>query len=379
MKIKTNKTLYWSIIISLFFISCQSNVIIEEEAQDDVSASDEWIIIEKQQFEAEQMKLEKMKTHNFSKTYQTTGKIITNYQSSAMVNTSISGKINEVKVVLNQNVKKGQVLCTVESNEFIELQKDYLIALAQRKPVQSNYLRQKQLFEENISSEKAFLEAESEYEILLAELDASKAQLENMQLSEDLIKSGRIQNYFKIYAPIEGQIQQINVQIGEYIEPQNVLMNIVNGENALLEFVIYADFATNIEIGQHLHFFTSVDRSKDYEARVISVGQSMNSELQGVVCQADILGDESLIPGSKVMLELFYNNIELSAIDHEAVLSAENKHYVLVLDKEDEKGYYFKKTEVKIGESNGQFTEIISPKLDGDILAKGAYYVNLEE
>ena len=379
MKIKTTKTIFWSILVSILLISCQNNTSIEEITQDKKPVSDQWIIIEKQQFEAEHMKLEKMTTENFSKTYQTTGKIITNYQSSAMVNTSIPGKINDVKVVLNQNVKKGQVLCTLESNEFIELQKNYFIAIAQLKPAKSNYLRQEQLFEENISSEKAFLEAESAYEILLAEVDASRAQLENMQLSDELLKGGKIQNYFKIYAAIEGQIQQINSQIGEYVEPQDVLMHIVNGKNALLEFVIYADFATNIEIGQQLHFFTSVDRSKDYKAEVISVGQSMNSELQGVVCQAKILGDEPLIPGSKVMLELFYNNINLTAIDHEAVLKAENKYYVLVFDKQDEKGYYFNKTEVKIGESNGQFTEIHSPHIKGEILTKGTYYVNLEE
>jgi len=379
MKIKTNKTIFWRIIFSLLLISCQNNTTIEEEAQDENSASDQWIVIEKQQFGAEHMKLEKMATQNFSKTYQTTGKIITNYQSSAMVNTSMPGKINEVKVVLNQNVKKGQVLCTVESNEFIELQKDFLIAQAQLKPVKANYQRQKQLYREEISSEKAYLQAESEYKILLAEVEASAAQLTNMRFSIESFKDGEVQSYFKIYAPIEGQIQQINSQIGEYIEPQNVLMHIVNGKNALLEFVIYADFASNIEIGQQLHFFTSVDRSKDYDAEVISVGQSMNSELQGVVCQANILGDESLIPGSKVMLELFYNNINLTAIDHEAVLKAENKYYVLVLDKEDEKGYFFRKTEVKIGESNGQYTEIQSPQIKGDILTKGAYYVNLEE
>lgn len=325
------------------------------------------------------MRVEKMATQNFSKTYQTTGKIITNYKSSAMVNTSIPGKINDVKVVLNQNIKKGQLLCTVESNEFIELQKNYFIAQAQLKPVKSNYLRQKQLLEENISSEKAFFEAEAAYEILVAEVSATKAQLENMQISEELLQEGKIQNNYKIYAPIDGQIQQINSQIGEYIEPQDVLMHIVNGKNALLEFVIYADFATNIEIGQHLHFFTSVNRSRDYEAEVISVGQSMNSELQGVVCQAKILGEESLIPGSKVMLELFYNNVDLRAIDHEAILKAENKYYVLVLDKEDEERYYFKKTEVKIGESNDEFTEIHSPEIVAEVLTKGAYYINLEE
>jgi cobalt-zinc-cadmium efflux system membrane fusion protein len=352
---------------------------VEEEVQDENPVSDALIVIDKHQFQAENMKLENLLAQNFSKTYQTTGKIITNYQSSAMVNASISGKIKEVKVVLNQNVRKGEVLCTIESNEFIDLQKNYLIAKAQLKPAKANFLRQKKLLEENIASEKAFLEAESEYKMLLAEVEASGAQLTNMQLSRDLLEEGEIQNYFNIYAPIEGQIQQINSQIGEYIESQNVLMRIVNGKNALLEFVIYADFASNIEIGQHLHFFTSVDRSKEYAAEVISVGQSMNSELQGVVCQAKIIGDESLIPGSKVMLELFYNNISLMAIDHEAVLSADGKSYILVKLKEDDQAYYFEKVEVNIGESNAQFTEIVSPQIQGEILTKGAYFINLEE
>lgn len=379
MKIKTYNTIFWSILCSLIMISCQNNTRVEEEVQIENSVSDELIIIEKQQFEAEQMKLESLNAQNFSKSYQTTGKIITNNQSTAMVNSSIPGKINDINVVLNQNIKKGQVLCTVESNEFIGLQKNYLIALAQLKPAKANYLRQKQLFEEKISSEKAFLQAESEYKILLAEVESSKAQLVNMNVPDELLQSGQIQNFFKVYAPIEGQIQQIKAQIGEYIDPQNVLMKLVNGKNALLEFVIYADFATNIQIGQQMEFFTSVDRTKEYKAEVISVGQSMNSELQGVVCQAKILGDESLIPGSKVMLELFYNNIDLPAIDHEAVIKTEDKHYVLVWEKEDEKAYYFKKTEVKIGEDNAQYTEIESPQIQGKILTKGAYFVKLEQ
>ncbi len=379
MKIKTYYTIFWSMLFSLLMISCQNSATVEEEVKDENLVSDELITIEKQQFAAEQMKLEQISAQNFAKTYQTTGKIITNYQSSAMVNSYIPGKINDLKVELNQNIKKGQVLCTVESNTFIDLQKNYLVAQAQLKPAKANYLRQKQLLEENISSEKAFLQAESEYKILLAEVEASKSQLENMHLSIELLKDGKIQNYFKIYAPIGGQIQEINAQIGTYTEPQDVLMKIVNGQNALLEFVIYADFANNIKKGQHLHFFTSVDRTTEYEAEVISVGQSMNSELQGVVCQAKILGEESLIPGSKVMLELFYNNVNLKAIDHEAVLSSENKNYVLVLQNEDDQAYYFKKTEVKIGETNRKYSEIKSPQIQGQILTKGAYFINLEE
>ncbi len=51
----------------------------------------------------------------------------------------------------------------------------------------------------------------------------------------------------------------------------------------------------------------------------------------------------------------------------------------LVLLNEDDQRYYFKKTEVKIGEANAKYTEIKSPPLQDKILTKGAYFINLEE
>ncbi len=217
MKIKTYNTIFWSILFSLLMISCQNSATVEDEVKDENLVSDELITIEKQQFAAEQMKLEQISAQNFAKTYQTTGKIITNYQSSAMVNSSISGSVSDIKVTLNQNVKKGDVLYSIESNEFIELQKNYLIAQAQIKPAKANYLRQNQLFNEKISSEKAFLQAESEYKTLLAELEASAALLANLKFPIDSFKDGEVRSYFNIYAPIGGQIRKSMRKLGSIL------------------------------------------------------------------------------------------------------------------------------------------------------------------
>jgi len=65
-------------------------------------------------------------------------------------------------------VKSGQPLLSFEGTEIIGLQQSYL-EIAQQLPwLESEYKRQKTLFSENISSEKLFLEAESNYKKVLA-------------------------------------------------------------------------------------------------------------------------------------------------------------------------------------------------------------------
>jgi len=363
-------------MLSMFMLSCNNNQ--EEKIMDEAQNDSEYVVIDKNQFKAESMKMEKIQFHEFSESYKTTGKIITNYSSRAMVNPYISGKIKEIKVALNDFVKKGEVLFNIESENYVELQKNYLITQAQLKPAESNYLRQKKLFEDKISSEKDFLQAESEYKMLKAEVDAALAKLRIMQISASALRDGEIKSYYSIYAPLDGQIQGLNTQIGEYVDPQNVLLEIVNDEDALLEFVIYADFANSIKVGQHVHFNTSVSQDQEYQAEVISVGQSMNSELQGVLCQARVLGDERMIPGSKVILQIIYNRHELPALIQEAVIQSDNKSYILVKQKEDENQYYFTKTKVETGLTDSKYIEIKSPKTDKEVLTDGAYYITLE-
>lgn len=364
-------------MLSVLVLSCKTNQ--EESTTEKSDENSEYIVIDKEQFIAESMKLEKLQMHEFSETYKTTGKIITNYSSKAIVNPYISGKIKDIKVTLNDFVQKGQVLFIIESEDYVELQKNYLVTQAKLKPAKSNYLRQKKLYEEKISSEKEFLQAESEFRILKAEVEASLAKLDIMQLPVSILEEESIKSYYSVYSPLDGQVQGLQVQIGEYVDSQNVLLELVNDEDALLEFVIYADFASNIKIGQHLHFFTSVSRNIEYEAEVISVGQSMNAELQGVLCQAKILGNEQLIPGSKVMLQVFYHNQKLPALIHEAVIQNDEKSYVLVKEKEDESHFYFSKTKVETGLVDSKFIEIKSPAIQAEVLTNGAYYINLEE
>jgi len=368
---------FYLLLLSMLVFSCKNN---QQEPQVEEPKNDAgFVVIDKQQFEAESMKMEKVQMHDFSESYKTTGKIITNYSSRAMVNPYISGKVKEIKVALNDLVKKGDVLFTIESEDYVELQKNYQITQAQLKPAKSNYLRQKKLFEDKISSEKEFLQAESEYKMLKAELDATLAKLSIIKIPVSTLEDGRILSTYSVYAPIDGQVQGLTKQIGEYVDPQDALLEIVNGEDALLEFVIYADFAQNIKKGQHLHFNTSVTQNFKYQAEVISVGQSMNANLQGVICQAKVLDDEAMIPGSKVILEVFYNNHIAPAVIHEAVIQNEDKSYLLVKSKEDDNDYYFTKTKVETGLVDSKYIEIKSPEISKEVLTNGAYYMNLED
>ncbi len=69
---------------------------------------------------------------------------------------------------MGEYIKKGQLLFTLESNEIILLQQEYAEAFNQLNSLKASYERQKALSEEQITSQKDFINAESDYRSLVS-------------------------------------------------------------------------------------------------------------------------------------------------------------------------------------------------------------------
>jgi cobalt-zinc-cadmium efflux system membrane fusion protein len=99
----------------------------------------------------------------FDVSIKTSGKIDVPPQNRAKITTFIGGYVKATKLLVGDKVTKGQALLTLESTEFIDIQKDYLEIAEQINYLKSEYDRQKTLYDEKITSQKNYLKAESEY------------------------------------------------------------------------------------------------------------------------------------------------------------------------------------------------------------------------
>lgn len=367
-----------SISILLIFAlgACQENPsAIENE---DLETS---LQISKEQFNTEQMSFGMIQEHAFEKTIKTTGKIVLPPQHKALIYSAIAGKVKQVIKDFNSNIKKGELLLTVESNAFIQLQQEYLELLAEFSAVENNYNRVKTLFKEKISSQKEFIESESAFLILKAKKEGLKAQLKNLEINTKDLEQGIIQEYLKIYSPIDGVVNEIKINIGQYISPQDQLMSIVDLNGAQLHFMIYSQLVNQVEKGQNINFYSSGSPDIISKSKIKYVGKSVNKEIQGITCVADISHIEgiSFIPGMLMQVEVKTSEQRLLSIPNSSLVKSGKSYFVLLQNKEEDNIYYFEKKQVNIGQQEKDFSEILPPLFKGRILNNGSYYFNTEE
>jgi cobalt-zinc-cadmium efflux system membrane fusion protein len=117
-----------------------------------------------------------------------------------------------------------------------------------------------------------------------------------------------------------------------------------------------------------------------FSAEVHLVGKSIegNDRTINVHGHLDESIKQKLLTGMFVEAKIVVNSKKGLAIPLNALVTENNKNYVLLLDSKTINGYSFKKVAVTIGEKNKDFVEILPNTLitaSSKILAKGVFEI----
>jgi cobalt-zinc-cadmium efflux system membrane fusion protein len=357
-------------LVPLF--SCHRKQTTESETDNSI------IHITKEQFNQANMQTGALQKMEFNDEARARGMIDVPPQSKATVSPVVSGSIKDIFVRPGDRVKKGQPLFSFEGTEIIGLQQNYLEISAQLKSLESEYKRQKTLFAENISSEKLFLEAESNYTKTKAAFEGLEQQLLLLNLNVEKIKQGKIMPSAIIYAPIAGDIIRINVDINKYIQPSDIVAEIVDSQKLQLYLSVFEKDIGFIRPGQKVIFSLSESSDKLFTATVTIVGKAIDGTNRTATVQALPTDDTqiSLLAGMYVDAGIIIGSKSVWAIPFDALITEEDGQFLLLLQSSGNDGYIFRKVKVQTGKRNGDYMEIIpdeSVTASSVILLKGAY------
>src|SRR5690606_35259238 len=179
-------------------------------------------------------------------------------------------------LLIGNIVKKGEVLVSLENPEFIQMQQEYLEAVEQLAYLKSEYDRQKTLLAERITSQKNFLKAESDYKRNLAIYNGLRKKLRMLNISPENAEKGILTPEATIYAPISGYVTAVNVSIGQYVSPSEIIMEIVNTDHIHVELSVFEKDILNIKKNQEIRFRIPEVSKEYYEAEVYLVGTSID-------------------------------------------------------------------------------------------------------
>jgi len=360
------------ILISLF--SCKPR----KQATDEEVADASLIRITKAQFDHANMQTGALQKVEFNEEIKVRGIADVPPQSKATVSPVVSGSVKNIFVRQGDRVEKGRALLSFEGAEIIGLQQSYLEISEQLKSLESEYRRQKMLFAENISSEKLFIEAESSYKKAAAACEGLKQQLLLLNLDIGSITQGKISPSAVVYAPIAGEIIRINADISKFIQPSDVVAEIVDTRQLQLYLSVFEKDIVSIRAGQKVVFSLPESSGRLFTATVNRVGKAIDQTDRTATAQALPSADArtALLTGMYIDAGIITGSNTVWALPVDALITEEEGNFLLLLQSSDENGYLFRKAKVQTGKRNGDFMEIIpdeSVTPSSSILLKGAY------
>ncbi len=311
-------------------------------------------------------KAEKKEMHN---NISVNGIVTVPPENTFSISIPLGGYVKSTKLVPGMLVNKGSVLATIEDQQYVQLQRDYLTAKNNQKFLEANYIRQKGLNETKATSDKVFQQTESEFNNQKIQLSALAEQLKLIGVNPALLHAGNISRSIKIYAPADAYVTKVNVNTGKYVNATDVLFELINPKNLQVNLTVLENDASKLKIGQEVLCVSNKGTAQVFHARVKLITPNIGEDHStSVWCELEKY-DKQLLPGTFVTAKIQVSNDNVVAVPDGAVVKWEKKFYVFI----DEGKHNFRMHPVEPGNINDGYTEIKSELPAGDIVVNNAY------
>ncbi|WP_143310801.1 efflux RND transporter periplasmic adaptor subunit [Chitinophaga vietnamensis] len=295
-------------------------------------------------------------------------------QQLVSVSVPMGGFIKQTTLLQGMPVKKGQVIAVLENLDYIQLQQDFLDVRSQLEYAKAEYERQQELARENVNALKTLQQAKATYQSLTVKENGLQQKLGLLNINLPQLIKGGIQRTVNVYAPISGYVTQVNVNLGQFVNPADILFRIVNTEHLHAELTVFEKDIPKLKIGQQVRF-TLANETRERTATVHLIGREISQERTvRVHCHLD-KEDTQLLPGTYLQAMIETGAAKVKALPEAAVVNFENKSYVFVKNNSSDSTHHFTMTEVLKGNTEQGYTEVnfLKETPANDIVVKGAY------
>jgi membrane fusion protein, heavy metal efflux system len=268
----------------------------------------------------------------------------------------LGGYLKSTRLLPGMHVNRGDVIAVMQDQQYIQLQQDYMGAKARLPFLEQEYNRQKELNKSQAASDKIYQQAEMEYHTQLVLLTSLREKLKLAGIPLNNISETHFSSSINIHSPIDGFVTKVNVNIGKYISPTDVLFELVNPSDIHLSLDVFEKDIDKLYIGQPLIAFTNNDTTKKYSCEILLIGKDLTPERSTEVhCHFETY-NKLLIPGTYMNAEIAVKNKKAFVLPEQSVVQFENNKYVFVV--KDSNRFVMQQVETGITEKG--LTEIIT-------------------
>ena len=339
-----------------------------------------------EQFKTVGIELGEIEQKNLKNVVKASGYLAVPPQNKASVSTFIGAVVKSISVLEGSFVKQGQTLAILEHPDFVKLQEEYLTAKNNFTYVEKEYLRQKELMEQNSGTGKVFQKAESDYNISKGKISSLESQVKMLSINLSELSKGNITSSIMLTSPIEGYVGHINANIGAYAEPNKTLFEITDNTKIHVDLLVYEKDLFKVKVGQKVNFILANQpehqeehNSETIEGEIFGINKSFENDTKALAVHASISNEKhELISGMYVNALINVGNKTTMVVPVDAVVKSDGKEWIFILSEENKNNYEFKMTEVITGISDLGYIEIKpleKVSLGAKIVTKNAFFI----
>jgi len=364
----------------LVMISCNGSKNAKVENKEEEVLPEDIVELREDQVKFAGIETGAIEMRSLSGTLKVNGKVSVAPQNLATVCMPMGGFVKSTSLIPGNAVSKGQTLAVLENQEFVDIQQSYLEAKNKLEYAEAEYNRHNELYKDDVYSEKNLQQVTADYKNLKAMVSALEQKLALIGINPANLHEDDISRSVAVISPISGYVKTVNVNIGKFVSPSDVLFEIVNSDKLYLELTLFDKDADKVSEGQKIRFFIN-NEAEQHEAEIYQTGKAINDDKTYTI-YASVTGVcKNVLPGMYVNAIIEATGNTVTSLPSEAIVSFDDRDYIFVFEKdkeEDGKPFTeYRMIEIQKGVTDGGFTEIKLPEgMDVNssrVVIKGAY------
>lgn len=241
------------------------------------------------------------------------------------------GVVKTLNVEIGNNVKKGQLIATIENPQFIQLQEEYLTVENRIILAEQEMQRQTELNEGNAGAKKNLQTATTELNTLRTRKASLQQQLQLMGIPPASVSNNNLRRSLSITSPINGTVSNVFAKIGSYVDASTPVAEIVDNGSLHLDLQVFEKDLPKMKIGQIIHFTLTNNPTNEYDAKIYSIGSSFENDSKTVAVHCNVVGNKNgLIDGMNITGIVSLDNSTTPAVPNDAIVEADGKYYVFI-------------------------------------------------
>jgi cobalt-zinc-cadmium efflux system membrane fusion protein len=173
-------------------------------------------------------------------------------------------------------------------------------------------------------------------------------------------------------SPIHGWVAKVNVNIGRYVQPTDILFELVDPDDIHLALTIFEKDLSRVKIGQEVHARPTAHPQEEYEAEVILVGRSLDADRSAIVHCHFTKSPKDLVPGMAMSATLESHTDTVWCVPEEAVVRSGSGQAVFTSNADGS----YTMVPIVTGANEYGFFEVLEPTVEmreRPLVIKGAY------